>query len=107
MEDAKVDGCNMGLVVGPRELDKTWFREALLEEELGGLRYNGWIKLGGSLTYPCIPIDYLVDRLPLRGRRRGFSPRSLVSSSITHLGVICVCISFPYSCSFHFTAVLL
>ena len=31
MEDAKVGGCNMELVVGFGELDKTRFREALLE----------------------------------------------------------------------------
>ena len=62
--------------------------------------------LGGSLAYPCIPTDYLVDRLPLGGRRRGFSLSSSVSASITRLGVIIVYISLPYSCSFHFTAVL-
>ena len=62
---------------------------------------------GGSLAYPCIPTDCLVNQLPLGGRRRGFSSSSSVSSSITRFSVICVCISLPYSCSFHFTAVLL
>ena len=61
---------------------------------------------GRSFAHSCIPIDYLVDRLSLRGWQRGFSPSSSVSSSITRLGVICVYISLPYSCSFHFTAVL-
>ena len=63
--------------------------------------------LGGSFVHPCIPTDFLVDRLPLGGWRRGFSPSSSVSSSITCLGVICICISLPYSCSFHFITVLL
>ena len=63
--------------------------------------------LGGSLAYPCISTDYLVDRLPLGGRQRGFSLSSSVSSLITHRRVICVCISFPYSFTFHFTAVII
>ena len=32
------------------KLDKTWFREALMDLELGGLRYIGQIKLGESLA---------------------------------------------------------
>ena len=97
----------MELVVGSGELNKTQFREALLEQEHGGLRYIGQIRLGGSLTNPCIPTDCLVDQFPLEGRRRGFSLSSSISSSITHRRVICVCISLPYSFLFHFTAVLL
>ena len=31
LEEVKDGRCNMELVVGSRELDKTWFREALLE----------------------------------------------------------------------------
>jgi len=31
----------IGRITGSRELDKTWFREALLEYELGGLRCIG------------------------------------------------------------------
>ena len=31
----------IGCIVGSEELDKTWFQEALLEKELGELRYNG------------------------------------------------------------------
>ena len=78
----------MELVAGSKELDKTRFQEALLEQELGGLKYNRQIRLGGSLTNPCIPTDYLVDRLPLGGRERGFSSSSSISSSITHHHVI-------------------
>ena len=58
----------MELVAGSRELDKTRFPEVLLEWELGGLRYRGYIRLGRSLVYPGIPTDCLVDLLPL-GRR--------------------------------------
>ena len=48
-------------IAGFEELDKTRFREALLELEIGGLRYSGLIRLGGSLANPFIPIDCLVD----------------------------------------------
>ena len=106
LEEAKDGRCNMELVVGSGELDKTRFQEALLEQKLGGLRYREQIRLGGSLAHPCIPTDCLVDRLPLRGRRRGFSPSSSISSSITHWRVIYVCILLPYSFTFHFTAVI-
>ena len=41
LEEAKDGGCNMELVVGFGELEKTRFREALLEKELGGLRHIG------------------------------------------------------------------
>ena len=40
LEEAKDGRCNMELVAGSRELDKTWFREAFLEYELGGFRYS-------------------------------------------------------------------
>ena len=40
LKEAKDDRCNMELVVRSGELDKTRFQEALLELELGGLRYN-------------------------------------------------------------------
>ena len=40
-----------------------------------------------------------MDYLPLRGRRRGFTPRASVSSSITHRCVVLVFASlFPYLC---------
>ena len=70
---------------------------------LEGLGTEGRLGLGGSLTYPCILTDCLVNQLLLRGRQRGFLPSSSVSSLITHRHVICFCISLPYSCSFHFT----
>ena len=97
----------MELVARSEELDKTWFREVLMEQELGGLRYRGKIRLGGFLAYPCIPTDCLVDRLLLGGWRRGFLSSASVSSSITHRRVICVCISLPYSFTFHFTTVII
>ena len=84
LEEAEDDRCNIELVAGSEELDKTQFQEVLLEQELGGLSYIGQIRLGGSLANPCIPTDCLVDRLSLGGRQRGFSLSSLVFSSITH-----------------------
>ena len=78
----------IGRIVRFGELDKTWFREALLEQELHGLRCIGQIKLEGSLANPCIPTDYLVDQLSLGGWQRGFSPSSSVFSSMTHRHVI-------------------
>ena len=40
-----------------------------------------------------------MDYLPLRGRRRGFTPKASVSSSITHRCVVLVFASlFPYLC---------
>ena len=65
LEEAKDGRCNMEFVAGSRELDKTWFREALLKQELGGLRYSGQIRLGGSLANSCIPIGCPVNQLLL------------------------------------------
>ena len=107
LEEAKDGKCNMELIVRSRELDKTRFWEALLEYELRGFRYIKWIRLKGSFANPCITTDCLVDRLPLGGRRRGFSPNSSVSSSITHRHIIYVCILLPYSFTFHFTVVII
>ena len=53
-------------------------------KKLGGLRYTGQIRLGGSIAVHVSQLHFLVDYLPLGGRRRGFTPRALVSSSITH-----------------------
>ena len=40
-----------------------------------------------------------MDYLPLEGRQRGFMPRALVSSSITHrCGVLVFTSLFPYLC---------
>ena len=40
-----------------------------------------------------------MDYLPLGGRQKGFTPRALVSSSITHRYVVLVFASlFPYLC---------
>ena len=48
----------------------------------------GQTRLGGSFVIRVLQIYFLVDQLPLGGRRRGFSPSSSVPSSITRLGVI-------------------
>ena len=74
--------------MGFGKLDKTPFRVALLEYELGGLRYIGQIRLGGSLANSCILTECLMNRLSLERQRRGFTSSISVSSTITHWHVI-------------------
>ena len=91
LEEAKDGRCNMELVAGSGELDKTRFREALLE-----------YRLGGSLANLCILTDCLVDRFPLGRRRRGILPSSSVSDNTLacylclHLSSLLLFISFYY-----------
>ena len=68
-------------------------------KKLGGVRYIGQIRLGGSIVVHVSQLHFLVDYLPLGGRQRGFTPRASVSSSITHRCVVLVFASlFPYLC---------
>ena len=53
-------------------------------KKLGRLRYTGYIRFGGSIAIHVSQLHFLVDYLPLGGRRRGFTARASVSSSITH-----------------------
>ena len=54
---------------------------------------------GGSIAVHVSQLHFLVDYLLLGGRRRGFTPRALVSSSITHRCVVLVFASlFSYLC---------
>ena len=53
-------------------------------KKLGGLRYTEYIRLGGSIAVHVSQLHFLVDYLLLGGRRRGFTPKASVSSSITH-----------------------
>ena len=72
-------------------------------KKLGGLRYIGYIRLGGSIAVHVSQLHFLVDYLPFGGRRRGFTPKASVSSSITHRCVVLVFASlFPYLCLFIF-----
>ena len=48
----------------------------------------GQISLGGSFVIRVLQLTLQWINLPLGGQWRGFSPSSLVSSSITRLGVI-------------------
>ena len=48
----------------------------------------GYNRLGGSFVICVLQLYSLVDQFRLGGSRRGFSPSSSVSSSITRLGVI-------------------
>ena len=75
-------------IVRSEEQDKTRFREALLEQELEGLKCIEWIRLEGSLVNPCVPTDCLVEQLPVGGRWKGFMLSTSISSSITHRRVI-------------------
>ena len=63
-------------------------------KSLDGLGTSGRLGLEGFLLTLCIPTDCLVDRLPLGGRRRGFTLRTSISSLITHLCVVFVFASF-------------
>ena len=68
-------------------------------KKLGGLRYIRQIRLGRSIAVHVSQLHFLVDYLPLGGWRRGFTPRALVSSSITYRCVVLVFSSFfPYLC---------
>ena len=60
-------------------------------KNIGGLRYTGYIRLGGSIAVHVPQLHFLVDYLPLRGQWRGFTPRASVSSSITHC-VLSLCL---------------
>ena len=71
-------------IAGSKELDKTRFRETLLEQELGGLRCIGYIRLGGSLVTRVSQQIIQWINLPFRGRWRGFTLSTLVFSSKTH-----------------------
>ena len=72
-------------------------------KKLRGLKYIGQIRLGGSIVVHVSQLHFLVDYLLLGGRRRGFTPRASVSSSITHCYVVLVFASlFPYLLPFIF-----
>ena len=74
-------------------------RPSSCKKHFGGLRYIGYIRLGGSIAVHVSQLHFLVDYLPLGGRRKGFTPRSSVSSLITHCCVVLVFASlFPYLC---------
>ena len=57
-------------------------------KKLEGIRYTGYIRLGGSIAVHVSQLHFLVDYLPLGGRQRGFTLKALVSSSITHCCVV-------------------
>ena len=56
--------------------------------------------LEGSIVVHVSQQHFLVDYLPLRGRRRGFIPRALISSSITH-HVLSLCLYLSSFNLFH------
>ena len=72
-------------------------REA--RKEIGSVQPRWSKKLGGSIAIHVSQLHFLVDYLLLGRRRRGFTSRASVSSSITHRCVILVFASlFPYRC---------
>ena len=76
-----------------KEIDLT---QPCWSKKLGGLRYTGYIRLGGSIAVQVSQLHFLVDYLLLGGRRRGFTPKASVFSSITHHCVVLVFASlFP------------
>ena len=66
-------------------------------KKLGRFRYIGQIRFGGYITVHVSQLNFLVDYLPLGGKWRGFTPRVLVSSSITHRCIVLVFIQ-AYLC---------
>ena len=60
-------------------------------KKLRGLRYTEYIRLGGFIVVHVSQLHFLIDYLLLGGRRRGFTPKALVSSSITHC-VLSLCL---------------
>ena len=78
-----------------------WLSSEIREarKEIGSRQSHWSKKLGGSIAIHVSQLHFLVDYLPLGGRRRGFTPRASVSSSITHRCVVLVFASlFPYLC---------
>ena len=74
-----------------------------VRKEIGLVQPRWSKKLGGSIAVHVSQLHFLVDYLPLGGRRRGFTPRASVSSSITHRYVVLVFASlFPYLLPFIF-----
>ena len=78
-------------------------------KKLGGLRYIGQIRLGGSIAVHVSQLHFLVNYLPLGGQRRGFTPlcctwRVYCCSCVnnTSLCCPCICISLPLSLPFIF-----
>ena len=63
-------------------------------KKLGRLRYTRQTRLGGSIVVHVSQLHFLVDYLPVGGRRRGFMPRASVSSSITYR-VLRLCLHLP------------
>ena len=77
-------------------------------KKLGGLRYIRQIKFGRSIAVHVSQLHFLVDYLPLGGRRRGFTPRASVSSLITHRCVVLMFASlFSYLCLLFFAVVVI
>ena len=77
-----------GVFARSGKLVKTILREVRWQQELGGLKYSGQTKLGGSFIIRVLQLYSLVDRFRLERSQRGFSLSSSVSYSITCLCVI-------------------
>ena len=78
------------------KLEKKKVRSNLIgARSLKGLGAMGKLGLEGLLL-SMYPLYFLVDCLPLGGRRRGFTTSALVSSSITHC-MLSLCLHLPSS----------
>ena len=75
-------------------------------KKLGGLRCTGQIRLGESIAVHVSQLHFLVDCLPLEGRRRGFTPRASVSSSITYR-VLSLCLHLSFLYLYHLITVVI
>ena len=81
---------------------KTWHGKFHWVLELRGFKYIGYIRLGGSFWYLCIPNLFTSGSFRLEGPRKGFSPSTSVSSSITHFDIIlCLHLFSSKLCALH------
>ena len=77
-----------GVLWDPKSQRRHDSEKSCWQQELRRLKYIGQIGFGGSFVIRVLQLYSLVDQLPLGGWRRGFSPSSSVSSSITRLSII-------------------
>ena len=87
LEEARLWQMQLGVLQDSENQTRHGSEKSCWSRSLDSLGTLGRLGLG-VFCYSCIPTNCLVDRLLLRGRRRGFTPSTSVSSSIIHRRVI-------------------